>query len=211
LWDAPNPRLFVDPLEPRRKNNPVNELNVNRAPSQAMKEQMGKECLREIPEYQDFLYHFAEAGMIMSEFKNKKGTQNLSEYMSVGEEAFLVLAYCNSYNAWKFEAEKDTGGGLTIHEHPVPPRRFTNDSKGADRYKGWSQEGLKLHTAICKKLEIQRNDTTNIRLKEFEKDLREKFEKDSSRSTRRTTEEPPLDLYNELDMEKIAKRMRTIR
>jgi hypothetical protein len=148
--------------------------------------------------------------MVQSEFKNKKATQNLSDYMTVGEEAFLVLAYCNSYDAWKFEAAKDPDDdGVSIHpEHPCPPRRFTNDSKGADRYKGWSEEGLQLHTEICKKLEIQRADKTDPRLKEFEQNLKERFAQSSGQRNPRRRTERTLELYNQLDMDFISKRLR---
>jgi hypothetical protein len=190
----------VAPLEPTRANKD-NVKNAERAADED-KEKAKSECLREIKEYQDFMYHFAGCAVRKVTFGKMKGRKKLSEILTVGEEGYLVLAYVNAYDSWMHVLEKKDN-------ETIPAKRFTSDSKGAARYGGWSEEGIKLHKNICEKLQEQRADTTNERLKKFEEELMERFKKDKQGNKNQKTAEKRVPVFHQLDMSLMRKRKRS--
>lgn len=133
-------------------------------------------CLREVPEYETFLFYFLKSIITSYAFKNKSKANLLSQYMSECLEAFAVLAYYNGYNCWLEEVQKE---GDATHVDPEPgskgEREYTKGTPGKGKYKGWPKEALQLYNAVVKKIWEQRADKSNDILKQFDQKLQQRF------------------------------------
>ncbi len=137
----------------------------------------GAPCLRETDAHADFLFHFAKTVIVCSTFNSSSTTMLLSEYMAKCLEAYAVITYVNSYDAWMEEATRREEGRNEDSDSPSSAgskkrRRFTEKSKGSGKFKGWDKSGIKLYNKINRVLDKQRSEESLV---EFDKKLKTAF------------------------------------
>ncbi len=151
----------------------------------------GAPCLRETDAHADFLFHFAKTVIVCSTFKESCNVILLSGYMSISLEAYAVLTSANSYDTWMEEATRRKEG--RNEEDSTSPssagskrRRFTEKTRGQEKFKGWAKSGIKLYNKINKMLERrQRNDESLV---DFEPTLKTWFLKGKNLSHSKTND-----------------------
>lgn len=182
----PDPDLILGELNGPTKDWPVND-------------EEREDWLREVPEYQTILFNFLKEVLSKDEFRAKSGRDLLSSYVPECLEAYVILAYVNGYDSWKEECERQAGilppvdtvttreavmGGredgassssVSAVSYVTAGKRFTSKGRGSGKYKGWSDEGIELYNKLVEIIEKQRKDTTDDRLKDFERKLKERF------------------------------------
>jgi hypothetical protein len=137
----------------------------------------GAPCLRETDAHADFLFHFAKTVIVYCTFNSSSTTMLLSEYMAKCLEAYAVITYVNSYDAWMEEATRREEGRNEDSDSPSSAgsrkrRRFTEKSKGSGKFKGWDKSGIRLYNKINKMLDKQRSDESLV---EFDKKMKTWF------------------------------------
>jgi hypothetical protein len=185
-WTPPNPKLLIAPLL-----GDQNKEHMDRMNNEDDKRSAADECLREVPEYEDFIFHFAECALYTTEFNEIKGSSLLSDYMPASLEAFMVLAYVNAFDSWMYEYNQkhDRAANEGVK---TPRRKFTDEARGAEKYCGWSRAGILLHAQIAEKLTEQRQSKRTVRLELFEESLKDKFCKVSGTVNRNQADERPF-------------------
>jgi hypothetical protein len=100
----------------------------------------------------------------------------LSNYMPVPLEAFTVVIYTNNYKKFMNLHWKCDGGELSSVSTVSGPEDtlFTNDSRGAGKYGGWSEDGMEFYNRVFEVIERQR--TRSFR-KGFEEKVRKLIQK----------------------------------
>jgi hypothetical protein len=150
--------------------------------------------LRETKEHQDLLYYFAKTVLLREEYKRNHTSNNLSDYMKVTLEAFLVLTYVNGYAGWKEEMdrqqESSTEGEVSDISN-VSSRLYTDKARGTGKYKGWSKEGIILYNRVVEDIQKQRmGEEVDLEvLKEFDSKLKERFVGGEGEAQQRIEEE----------------------
>ena len=71
-------------------------------------------------------------------------------------------------------------------ETPPPPRMYTEKARGRGKFKGWSEEGMKLYKQMWNIIEKQREDTNNVILKEFDLKLMNRFKNSQKNNNSQT-------------------------
>jgi hypothetical protein len=144
-------------------------------------EPLRKPFLRETPSHQHLLHLFTRVTVGLDLFKKNSGLRPLTEYMGVCLEAFLVLTYHNSYQAWMDEWHRSKGtrgqpalSDLSDGTGDSSKKQYTANARGRGKYKGWTDEGIDLYNRICEVLVRQRSDP-DPKLAIFEKDLMDLF------------------------------------
>jgi hypothetical protein len=140
-----------------------------------------KPFLRETPSHQHLLHMFTRVTVGLDLFKKNSKLRPLTEYMGVCLEAFLVLTYHNSYQAWMDEWHRSKGtrgqpalSDLSDATGDSSKKHYTADARGRGKYKGWTDEGIDLYNRICEVLVRQRSDP-DPKLAQFEKELMDLF------------------------------------
>jgi hypothetical protein len=120
--------------------------------------------LREDPDqhYQWFCMHFMECVTPSAEWKVKARTQCMSTFIPPGLEAFAVVVYQNAYQRWYdiFRSKDDdtlTEGSSLSSLSGGPPRfLYTNNSRGARKYEGWTSDGTEFYNNVESLIRRQR-------------------------------------------------------
>jgi hypothetical protein len=71
-------------------------------------------------------------------------------------EAFAVLTYTNSYEAWMQEAARKEDEMSAISDNSpstASKRGFTEKTRGIGKFKGWADSGIDLYNLIDETLE----------------------------------------------------------
>ena len=160
----------------------------------------GAPCLRETDAHADLLFHFAKTVIAYSTFTSSSTTLLLSEYMAKCLEAYAVITYVNSYDAWMEEAARREEGRNEDSDSPSSAgsrkrRRFTEKSKGSGKFKGWDKSGIRLYNKIDKVLHKQRSD---VSLVEFDKKLKTWFLKGKNSSPSSQADDDEYDSEDEV-------------
>ena len=175
--------------------------------------------LRETKAHEELLYCFTKV-MVMNDYFRQKGLQKgVSSYMGASLEAFLVITYVNSYEAWTEECtgttpprrtvafDKDgeesnsssvTDSSAATTTSQQSAKRFTAAAKGKGKHKGWSLSGRELYSKIGEILKEQRLDSSNPVLSSFDQKLLERF-KNGDNPAPRPTQEAEVPEFNDLD------------
>ena len=77
-------------------------------------------------------------------YKMNRTTRPFSEWVTVSDEAFLIICLKNYSRRWRYEKELKEMGSKppsAKDEPPMPPARYTGKHKGTK--KSWSKRGLK--------------------------------------------------------------------
>jgi hypothetical protein len=128
-------------------------------------------CLRETGEvYQEFLFRFIKPVMFTESFYAGYQTSRLSEFLDFTLEAYAVLTYVGNYDSWMDKSELQAKGKK--EKESKVERRFTESARGNGKYKGWSDEAMKLYNTLATRIKEQRLDPN---LKNFERELMAKF------------------------------------
>ena len=89
--------------------------------------------------------------------------------MTTTLEAFAVLVYCNSYEVWNERCKQGEGSSTSSSARGVDELstlsggsiktafKYTGDSRGCQKYRGWSSEGLTFYNDLLDLVEEQRN------------------------------------------------------
>ena len=116
--------------------------------------------------YYKFLRHFLSCAVGAREWKMHGESTRVSCYVDSTMEAFALILYENGYDMWrqKFkgggaevdEAGSDEDGVSTITQESGVTFRYTGKGRGARRYGGWSDEGIKRYNTLVEVIDYQR-------------------------------------------------------
>ena len=111
--------------------------------------------LRESKHFKEYCDSIVKRGFGSKKWLEKASEKKISDFMKVGLEAFILLAYGNVYDACikehaenKNKPKEQVSQGNPKGEEPKKKRRetkYTNDSKASSRNSGWSIEGIKMY------------------------------------------------------------------
>lgn len=74
-------------------------------------------------------------------FRDRCKKMQVSDILTVYDEAFIVATVENNYERWTKEAELISNGEIVNKKH-LPKQKYTNDAAASKKYQGWSTEGL---------------------------------------------------------------------
>ena len=123
-----------------------------------------------------FCENFMECVITSQEWKLKSRRQKMSSYLTPTLEAFAILMYTNSYEVWNHHCKSmastssnSTGDDMSTLSGASSKVTFkyTGDSKGCRKYRGWNSEGMKFYNNLLDLVEFQRQRTGCT----FERDL----------------------------------------
>jgi hypothetical protein len=207
--ELPDPSAILGPLEEGYRHHPGEGTDFSWDGTPIP-------CLRETKEHQDFIFLFIKTVMLNKDFKENSHTAFLSDYVHHALEAYAVLLYDNGYDGWleecqqKEEAEaaralavpparlevgdeenesqnEDTNTDEGKRLRGSKRRKYTANSLGRGKYKGWGDEAVpKLYERLFDKIKEQRSDTN---LAAFEKELQSRFR--NGVTTRQISAPPP--------------------
>ena len=114
-----------------------------------------------------FCENFMECVITSHEWKMKSRKQKMSEYLTPTLEAFAILMYSNSYEVWnqRWKSQASTSSNSSREGDDMSTLsgasskasfKYTGDSKGCQKYRGWNREGMDFYNQLLDLVEFQR-------------------------------------------------------
>ena len=114
-----------------------------------IKELRGPDTIRDYVRLMDLLIQGDVSAKV---FKDNRETTPMREWVTVSDEAFLLLCVENYATVW--ENEVRVGADEEIPEGPIPMARYTGKNKGTR--KSWSKDGMKLFNHFMERVFLSR-------------------------------------------------------
>lgn len=83
---------------------------------------------------------------------------NASGLISASDEAFMAILWENCYNKWWYKEQCKRKKVEPKDDHADMQTPFTDAKGGQKKFGGWSAEGIKKYTQLCKAIEKNRED-----------------------------------------------------
>ena len=120
-----------------------------------------KELRSDMPLFELYVKNFLSIVVGKNMFNKRKGTDLLSQYTTVSDEAYGVLALENSIELWTHEVvnkfRKD-GGKPADHQKTtmVPRKKYTSNAAAAKKFGGWDRAGIARYNSLYNQVEKER-------------------------------------------------------
>ena len=142
----------------------------------------------------------------MKAWNGNRKTKNLSEFVTDSMEAFMVVAYDNSYNLWmdkygrKFT--KDNGDNNNNGEElscisentTISTYKYIEGTNGSGRSRGWTEKAFETYNRIIEVIKQQKI----IYGEEYEDNIRNSMVEDKQKNRRRKNHVVPKNDINKL-------------
>jgi hypothetical protein len=142
-----------------------------------IKELRGPDTIRDYVRLMDLLIQGVVSAKV---FKDNRETTPMREWVTVSDEAFLLLCVENYATVW--ENEVRVGADEEIPEGPIPMARYTGKNKGTK--KSWSKDGMKLFNHFMERVFLSREDDGEEFDDLFMRAMKEKYNKQAHKKKR---------------------------
>ena len=120
-----------------------------------------KELRSDRPLFELYVKNFLSIVVGKNMFNKRKGTDLLSQYTTISDEAYGVLALENSIELWTHEVvekfQKDGGKAAANHQNTTTPKKkYTSNAAAAKKFGGWDRAGIARYNSLYNQVERER-------------------------------------------------------
>ena len=118
-----------------------------------------------------FIQNFLSLVIGWHQFNKSKCSKVVSEYSTISDEAYTVLALENSVEMWtedisiKFQTMSQDL--TTDQKKALPKKKYTANAAAAKKYGGWTEEGRKCFNSLCQQVQKARDDACDTEIEDW--------------------------------------------
>jgi hypothetical protein len=120
-----------------------------------------KELRSDMPLFELYVKNFLSIVVGKNMFNKRKGMDLLSQYTTVSDEAYGVLALENSIELWTQEVvnklREDGGKAAADHQNTtLPKKKYTSNAAAARKFGGWDRNGIARYNLLYNQVREER-------------------------------------------------------